>query len=211
MIYELDQQQYPVLIERKNNKNSYIRVKEDKTIYVTTSYFVTNAQVKVMLDQNQEYLRRVMKRRETLQKREEKFFYLGKNYDIIVVSDMKQVKMEDSYIYVRDQKMLERFLKKECLRLFTSRLQTIWNLFTEEIPYPVLKIRSMKTRWGVCNKKNQTITLNSRLIEYTIEYIDYVIVHELSHFVHFNHSKEFWNTVEKYCPNYKILRKGLKE
>lgn len=211
MIYELDHQQYPVLIERKNNKNSYIRVKEDKTIYVTTSYFVTNSQVKVMLDQNQEYIRRVIKRRETIQKREEKFFYLGKNYDIIVVSDMKDVKIEDSYFFVRDQKMLERFLKKECLRIFASRLQVLWNLFTEEIPYPTLKIRSMKTRWGVCNKKNQAITLNSRLIEYPIEYIDYVIIHELSHFVHFNHSKEFWNTVGRYCPNYKILRKGLKE
>ena len=69
----------------------------------------------------------------------------------------------------------------------------------------------MKTRWGVCNKRDTSITLNANLMKEKIECLDYVIVHELSHFVHFNHSKEFWNTVEKYCPYYKKIRKSLKE
>ena len=67
----------------------------------------------------------------------------------------------------------------------------------------------MKTRWGVCNKNN-SITLNSDLIKYGYEQIDYVIIHELSHFIHFNHSKDFWNLVNKYCKNYKEIRKSLK-
>ena len=69
----------------------------------------------------------------------------------------------------------------------------------------------MKTRWGVCNRKNITVTLNLELIKYDLNKVDYVIVHELSHFVHFNHSKNFWNTVSKYCPKYKQIKKELKE
>ena len=46
---------------------------------------------------------------------------------------------------------------------------------------------------------------------YDITKLDYVIVHELSHFIHFNHSKEFWNLVNKYCPRYKQIKKELKE
>ncbi len=69
----------------------------------------------------------------------------------------------------------------------------------------------MKTRWGVCNKKDIVITLNSELIRYDISKLDYVIIHELSHFIHFNHSKSFWNLVSKYCPNYKQIKKELKE
>ena len=69
----------------------------------------------------------------------------------------------------------------------------------------------MKTRWGVCNKKTNTVTLNSELIKYDISKIDYVIIHELSHFLHFNHSRSFWNQVEKYCPNYKKIRNELKD
>ena len=79
-----------------------------------------------------------------------------------------------------------------------------------DFPYPILKIRTMKTRWGVCNRKIKSVTLNFNLIKYDYDCLDYVIVHELSHFVHFDHSKEFWNTVSKYYPNYKIIQKKLK-
>ena len=69
----------------------------------------------------------------------------------------------------------------------------------------------MSTRWGVCNRSNNTITLNSELIKYGLKQIDYVIIHELSHFIYFDHSKNFWLQVSKYCPNYKEVRKTLKE
>ena len=69
----------------------------------------------------------------------------------------------------------------------------------------------MTTRWGVCNTKSKVITLNTELFKYDIECLDYVVIHELSHLVHANHSKEFWNVVSKYCPNYKILRNKLND
>ena len=69
----------------------------------------------------------------------------------------------------------------------------------------------MKTRWGVCNRKNNSVTLNLELIKKDHKYLNYVIVHELSHFVHFDHSRLFWQTVSKYCPEYKIVRKELKK
>ena len=87
----------------------------------------------------------------------------------------------------------------------------IYNLFEEKIPYPAIRIRSMKTRWGVCNKRTKVITLNSKLIRESIDKLDYVIVHELSHFVCFDHSSSFGALVEKYCPNYKKIRKELKD
>ena len=68
----------------------------------------------------------------------------------------------------------------------------------------------MTSRWGVCNIKNHNVTLNSELSKYDISALDYVIVHELSHFIHHNHSKDFWLLVSKYCPNYKDIRKMLR-
>ena len=55
----------------------------------------------------------------------------------------------------------------------------------------------MTSRWGVCNIKNHNVTLNLELSKYDISALDYVIVHELSHLIEFNHSKNFWNIVEK--------------
>ena len=95
--------------------------------------------------------------------------------------------------------------------IFKERLEYNYHLFEENIPFPGLKIRSMKTRWGVCNRRNKTVTLNSALIKESIDKIDYVIIHELSHIIHFNHSRAFWNLVGKYCTDYKRIRKEMRE
>ena len=107
--------------------------------------------------------------------------------------------------------MLEKWYKDEIVRIFDERYVYVFNHFKENIKSPILKIRDMKTRWGVCNRKKRYITLNSNLIKESIDKLDYVIIHELSHFVHFDHSKEFWAVVAKYCPKYKQIRKDLRE
>ena len=69
----------------------------------------------------------------------------------------------------------------------------------------------MKSRWGVCNTKSKIITLNLELIKRDITFLDYVINHELSHLIHPNHSKDFWNLVSINYPNYKEIRKMMKK
>lgn len=208
MKYELDNIKYEVIINRKNNKNTYIRVKEN-AIYVSTNFFVTKNQIKLLLDNNQNTLRKMLKSSLKKQSMEENFYYLGKVYDVIIVPTMK-IELTDDKIFVQSKEYLEKWLKKQIKIIYQNRLDDIYNNFEEKIPYPNLKIRKMKTRWGVCNRKNNNVTLNSELIKYGYEQIDYVIVHELSHFVHFNHSKDFWTLVSKYCPNYKKVRNSLK-
>ena len=106
---------------------------------------------------------------------------------------------------------LNTFLKNECERVFNERVKICYNLFEEDIPYPKVMIGKMKRKWGYCNKRQELIKLNSELIKYSIDEIDYVIIHELCHFLEFNHSKKFWNYVQKYKPNYKENTKVLKE
>lgn len=107
--------------------------------------------------------------------------------------------------------MLDKWYRAKAYEIFKIYLDEAYYVFEEKIPYPKLKIRNMKTRWGVCNRKDNSVTLNLELIKKDKMYLNYVIVHELSHFVHFDHSKAFWSTVEKYCPEYKKVRKSLKE
>lgn len=211
MKYQLDNNEYEVVITKKNNKNTYIRVKEDLKIYVTTNYFVSKNQIENLLNDNQDYLRKMLNRQKKEKEKQELFFYLGNSYDIIILPTIKSVVVQDNKIYTKDSKMLDKWLKEETIRIFDERYVYIFNHFNEDVKSPILKIRNMKTRWGVYNRKNHTITLNSRLIEYDIEKIDYVIIHELSHIIHFDHSKNFWNLVGKYCNDYKRIRKELKE
>ena len=211
MKYKINNQKYEVIITKKNNKNTYIRVKEDMKIYITTNYLVNKSYIKTILDNNVDYLEKMLNKRKLEQEKEESFYYLGNIYDIIFVSSLKKVEIVDNKIYVKDIKTLEKWYKNEMINLFQERLEINYQRFNENIPYPNLRIRNMKTRWGVCNRKTKTITLNSNLIKYDITKLDYVIIHELSHFVHFDHSKNFWNLVSRYCPNYKQIRKELRD
>lgn len=211
MIYRLDDDDYEVEILKKGNKNTYVRVKEDLTIQVTTNHFATKHDIKNLLDRNQDFLRKTLGKREIEKQKDDDFYFLGKKYDIVVVPILKNIELDGNKLYVPDKSLLEKWLKKQTLSLFEERLKYNYSLFEENIPYPRLRIRSMKTRWGVCNRKNLVVTINSKLIKETIDKIDYVIIHELSHLVHFNHSRDFWEVVEKYCPKYKRIRKDLRE
>lgn len=211
MKYKINNQEYDVVIEKKNNKNTYIRVKEDMKIYVTTNYFVSKSYIKTLLDNNTDYLEKMLTKRKNQIEKEDSFYYLGNKYDIILVSSFNEVEIDNNKIYVKDSKTLEKWYKKQMIELFQNRLEFNYHRFEENIPYPNLKIRNMKTRWGVCNKKTKTITLNSNLMKYSVTALDYVIIHELSHFIHFNHSSNFWNLVSKYCKDYKKIRKELRD
>lgn len=210
MKYILDGVEYDVIIEKKNNKNLYIRVKEDG-IHVTCNYLTSKNAIDKVLKENASTLRKMVKHLEKQNEKSNKFFYLGNSYDIILDDSVDSVYVKDSSIYSKNMKTLEKWLKEETLRIFDERYVYIFNHFNENIKSPILRIRNMKTRWGVYNRSNHTITLNSKLIEFDISKIDYVIIHELSHIIYFDHSKSFWNLVSKYCPDYKSIRKEMRE
>ena len=210
MIYTFNGKEYDVEITRKSNKNTYIRIKDGK-IVVSTSYFVTNRQIEKMLDKNHVFLEKSIKKSSEKKEKIENHIILGEKYDIIIMNNMEEIDYQNKKIYLDSISKYDSLMKKETRKLFEERLKYNYDLFEEKIKFPSLTIRKMSTRWGTCNRRNNKVTINSELFRYSIEEIDYVIIHELSHLVHFNHSKDFWNVVSKYCPNYKEIRKRLKE
>ena len=187
-----------------------MRVKENNTILVTTNYFVSKKQIIELIENNKSFILKSLIKMKKREENNEKFLLLGKEYSIIIMPNSK-IEIIGNNIYVPSMKKLDSWLKKQMQELFSKRLDYYYNMFEENIPYPNLRIRKMKTRWGVCNKKLQTVTLNSELLKYDITKLDYVIVHELSHFIHFNHSKSFWELVSKYCKDYKKIRKEMRD
>ena len=209
MKYEIDKT-YDVQIIRKNNRNTYIRVKNG-VIILTTDYFTPLSKLKKLLDNNVNAIKKMLDNDTIRHSKDTEFYFLGKKYDIIIMPKIEEVTICEEQIYARDYKMLDKWLKREIKAIFDARYLYLLSEFKESNLHYDLKIRKMTSRWGVNNRQSKTITLNTNLIKYDINCLDYVITHELCHLVYFNHSKEFWNLVESYIPNYKKIQKELKE
>lgn len=141
-----------------------------------------------------------------------RFLLLGKNC-VLRLYEGQKIRYDETsrMIHLPSERAEERlvaWLKRNARRIFTaiadrraSEMQTA---------YPSLSVTSAKTRWGSCSYNN-ALHFSFRLLYAPIEVIDYVVVHELAHTYHKNHSKSFWDTVEKFVPDYKKKREWLKD
>ena len=210
MNFTYNDKNYPIIINYKNNKNLYIKVDDDFNIRINSPYLYPKLLIKKIVKENYKSIAKMIdekERKKSVNNNTNKLF--GKKINV-TYSNVKRPIYNCYDLIVRDDVMLNNWYKSVSQQIFEEELKTIYEKFEEKIPYPKLKIRKMKTRWGVCNKKDDSITLNLDLVKEDKIYLDYVIVHELSHFIHFNHSKTFWLLVNKYVPNYKEIRKEMR-
>ncbi len=198
-----------VIIIHKNNKNIYLRFKEDKKLYATCNKFVKEKDIEKLIDDNIIKITNMYREIKKLSYNNLFFSYLGKKYTIVYNENVKEPYFDEDFIFARNERNLQKFYQKETIRIFNLEVERIIPYF-KNIPKFSLKIRNMKTRWGVNNRGNNTITLNSELLKKDIDLLDYVIIHELCHFYEANHSSKFWAHVEKYYPKYKEARKRLR-
>lgn len=199
----------PLEIIKKNNKNIYFRFKENGVLYVTCHRFVSEREIRKLIQNNEKSLLKMYEKFLKQNERENQFYYLGEPYTVVYDDSLKTISIVDDMIYAKNEKMFAKWYKEECEKIFKERIQAQLCNFSN-IPKFSLRIRKMKTRWGVNNVTKRIITLNSELLKKDITLIDYVIVHELCHFYEANHSSRFWLQVEKRYPYYKLARKRLR-
>lgn len=144
-------------------------------------------------------------------------WFLGKEYPISNVKSGKACVMfcnDEFLVYAPKhnketiQTLMEEWYRKKAREIFTKRVE----YFAPQIGKRVnrIAIRGQHTRWGSCSSKGN-LNFNWRLMLAPPEIIDYVVVHELCHLLHMNHSKDFWHSVEAILPDYKQRKKWLTE
>ena len=148
--------------------------------------------------------------------------YLGKRYRLKrSVDHPKSVSMHRGYIVVSIKKNLSEFdtellIRRNLVDWYIDKATTYLNRRSEYwankigVNYSSITIKKYKSKWGDCNSI-KGISYNWRIMLAPQSIIDYVVIHELCHLKHMNHSKEFWALVAKYCPDWKDKRSWLKE
>lgn len=149
-----------------------------------------------------------------------KILFLGNEIEVKVKESLLLKKYNYEFI---DNKLIintpknpsDKNIEKSIIDWYKQKFQKIIQERTKQLAgennfkYKDIKLGSQKTVWGTCDANNN-LCFNYKAIIFKPEVIDYLIIHELSHTIHKNHSKKFWSLVEKILPNYKKLRSEMK-
>lgn len=216
---------------KSSRKTISITVHPDGRVLVRAPKRASNSQVQAVLNDRMEWILKHKKefdeKRRLNPKREfvngEKHLYLGEEYILRVNSvaensvTANSVSKNCEFIDIKcaDASMIEMLMKewyfegaKELLpqiaKPLIERFKDSYNISPNKIT-----VKQMKSRWGSCTSKG-SISLNSKLIQTPVCCIEYVILHELCHLIHFNHSKNFYSLLTEVIPDWKERKKELR-
>lgn len=196
-----------VSLEIDNRGNLIIRMpinlkKEtlDKVIEKRIDWIIQN--VNIIKEKNSDLINREYKEGEEV-------YYLGNKY-VLKYSGFNKIN-DDKTISLKGESAKEELIalyKQSAYDYIEERVKVFSKYFA--IKYKQIKIRDQKRRWGSCSFDNK-LFFNYKIIMARDEIIDYLVVHEMCHMIHKNHSKEFWNLVSNIMSNAKNLKTELKQ
>ena len=219
-------------LQRKDVKNINLRIKADRTIFLSANSRVSQEVIEEFIESKSEYILKALAHYEELAKYAPKpkqyvdgetFRVLGHDRRLKVIEDKRnKVEYDESYItltvknpsdFTLKKKLIDRWLMSICKDTIQSLCDAIYPKFQKYgVAYPTIRYRNMVSRWGSCQPKRSILTFNYALVEAPISCIEYVVVHEFTHFLHPNHSKKFYQQLAMFMPDWeerkKILEKG---
>lgn len=208
-------------LERKNVKNLNLRIYPDGSVRVSANRRVPIREIEAFLIGHEDFIRKAQSRfRERPQAAPleyvtgERLPFLGEALELQVVSGEREaaalengklvLTLKNPEDFSRRERLVGRFWDAQCQTVFPEILRERYPLFQDlGVPYPTLRIRSMKSRWGSCLPGKGVITLSKQLLAAPRECIEYVVVHEYCHFLHPNHGKGFYALLTDRMPDWK--------
>ena len=206
-----DAESSPITIHhRPRNRNTYISVTREGEVCVRTPIVIESA-VRRLLRQKEgwinEKLQSIRNRENERPSIGETIRFRGELYRIEQFPKLhSQIEQCEKHIDI--EKYYHRFYRQEAALTLPSRVEHYarkMGLHPSEI-----RFKKMKRRWGSCDTLG-VVTFNTMMMQLSYEHIDYIIVHELAHLRHMNHSKEFHALVRRYLPLEKELRRQLRQ
>ena len=202
-----------------------LQLSPDGQVVVTTPRFVPEFVVKKFVSSNEQWITENLtkieiKKKELSLHKKDALLYFGESYSIVKKLDTTTrigVTIDDDQktIFINPvsstkssaQKSLQRFLEKTLQHYVLERV----DFFSKKMKIEVKNIafKRQSTRWGSCSSLGN-LNFNWQLIHAPYPVIDYVIIHELAHRSHMDHSSAFWKLVETFDPEYRLHRGWLK-
>ena len=226
---EADGKAISYTLERKPVKNINLRIRADQCVYVSAPKDVTAKAVDVFVKEKSAYILRAIKRFKDKQRFEtsggifvdgESVTLFGHDMRLKIKSDSRnRVETDGRYVilYVKDAKDVElkkqvlgKWLRKKCREEITAICKSVYPKVKKYgIAFPEIQIREMVSRWGSCSPKKGFVTFNAALVAMPVSCIEYVVMHEFTHFLCPNHSKKFYQQLATFMPDWEERKKRL--
>lgn len=209
-------------IIRSNRRSFSLEVKPDGRLIVRAPKYATKAQIEKIVDQKGAWIQKTQARlirQFALIKPKtfspgDQFWYLGNQYPLLLTDHQRPLlELDGAFLLSRSAQDRAKETFIDWYRKETRAItQNLVDKYTLEYGFTInhLRITSARTRWGSCSSKGN-LNFTYRLSMAPLEVIDYVVVHELAHLKHLNHSKAFWSTVAAIKPDYQKSRDWLKK
>lgn len=212
---------YNYILKRSKRKTISVTVNKDCEIVVKCPYFVTKHTVESFLREKKQWIDgRLKECRENKKKRENfwdeynSFILMGKQFTA-VKDNCKTTYFDGKILHIEKNSQNDK-IKDDIIRIYKKISKEIIlntadsiSKHTHLIPARI-KINKASKRWGSCSGKN-SLNFSCFLIMADIRAVEYVVLHELCHIKHHDHSKRFWGLVKSYMPDYKQRQKMLVE
>ena len=206
-IIKYNDKEYPVVYTVKNMKNIVYRYK-DGVFDVHGPYYVSDKRI---IEGLNKFAGKLITKEERMNKavQDDKIYLFG--YELPFNPNGGEIKFADGskLSYIDKEDLLDR-IQVVYKDVMTSRTRYYENLMGINPPYKV-KIKNMSSRYGSNSSRTHSISYADNLYPFSIDILDSLVVHELAHHFYRDHSKNFYNLVLKYCPNYLKINKKLKE
>ena len=196
-LYKYKDKDIPVHVTYSRQRNIYYRYKKDG-FHVSVPYLTSQKTIIKGLDKFAENLLKQFNNMNANFSFEEDYIYLiGEKYSL------KSLNIENF-------QELSAFLREKAHFLLTALVRKNEEIMGVSAPYKV-RVKATERQFGSNSKRTHSLSFQTSLIHYSEEIIETVVIHELAHEFERNHSKNFYNIVYKYYPNYKELQKKLKK
>ena len=226
----LDGKEVQYHLERKKVKNINLRIKPNSSIYVSANNLISQEKIEKFLNEKSEFILKALEHYREIEKYAPKpkqyidgehFKICGHDLRLKVFKGAKN-HIESDGVYIKltvkdindfelKQKSMDKWIKEQCVSTITMVCEAVYPKFQKYgVVFPELKFRRMISRWGSCQPKRGTLTFNISLIEAPMACIEYVVVHEFTHFMQPNHSKKFYTQLTMFMPDW-LERKKLLE
>ena len=201
---------YEFEIKESKKAVKYLRLKVGQSGEISLSIPLRAKENHILefLEKNLEWLRKTSAKikAKNSAKNENQVEFLGGSYELIIDKKASGVSIELFSIKAASKADFRRFCDEKAKELLNASIAHFAPLIARPINH--ISFKHMRTRWGSCNKAKGYINLNLDLITKKKEFIEYVVLHELAHLVHANHSKDFYALISKHMPDYKARIKG---